>query len=314
MGRHRHHVDTSAYDEVRGLSAEELRRLPDETLYRLEVMREQLLRASSSRRGLSPAPEELSMVLPYPLGVVPPGEDCTSHHHAVWQAATVSRRFNHWFYQHATTPRRVADECRSCPEQRPEGMERKDCPSTNTLINHLVGKSTMQTEVLLKWERMCGGVREIQHPDPRIYCWRNGFYRWPTIPKTVASQQANFSYPTFLADGAIEVMYGYGDPCYCRVLAWVDDLAGYQRTGRPEFDRVVIGTTSAVDGRLISALDAFRRLYWQDDPQALRRKTEADPNRAVADYLRWELDPQERPEPPGFLRRPGWPPEWALGL
>jgi hypothetical protein len=202
----------------------------------------------------------------------------------------------------------------------------------NTLIDHLVGKSVMQDDVRQKWEAACkdfrngrpqglnGDVRQIRDPDKSLYCWRNKIYRWPDLPMTVAGQQANFSYPAFLAIAAVDAMYAYGDPCYCRVVVWVDNLCNYQRTGRPEFDQVVIGTT-LLSGKPVVALDAFTRTYWQDDPEAFTALIAADPAAVVAAYLAAQLAGLYNDDsPPGFLRVPpgravpARPPEWALRL
>lgn len=187
--------------------------------------------------------------------------------------------------------------------------------AATALIDHLVGKSVMQDEVRREWEAACPKLRKILQPDKLLYCWRNRIYRWPDLPMTVAGQQANFSYPAFLAIRAIEAMYAYGDSCYCRVTAWVEELWSYHRTGRPEFDEVIVGNASTGDGRPIEMMDAFHREHWEEDPGRFRAQIEANPSHVVADYLHRQLKQLKhsgfRPDP---LRRPRQPPSWVLRL
>lgn len=285
MGLHRRQVGTPLRDRLaREKTLAEIDLLPAEILDAILAEHERSL--PTSRRSLAPIPQALSLALPFPLGVIPPRPGCTRKHRATWERTRSVQRFNHWFHQHGASPHEIA---------RRHGLH------GTTLVDHLVGKSQITDDALQRWEAACPGVRTIRDPDPLLYCWRNRIYRWPEMPRTVASQQANLVYPAFLALRAADASHAYAEQCFCRVSAWREELWSFNRTGAPEIDVVIVDSPQRGEPP-ISMLDAFFRPYWQDAPDVLLARIEADPHAVVADYFDWC-----RGGPPAPLGGPyGW--------
>jgi hypothetical protein len=173
----------------------------------------------------------------------------------------------------------------------------------------------MQDDVAKDWIKACNHLELHDRPDPLLYYWRNRVYRWPEMPLTVAAQHANFTYPADLADEAQEAMYAYDEPCYCRVLTWNKSIRTLGRTGEPGWYELAVGATRARGEETIDMLNGFHPEYRQRSSRAeLMARLSKDPAEVVADYIRWSVGRHDPEPPPGYLRSPDWPPEWARSL
>lgn len=311
MGRHQRPVETPVYDTYfHRRTREEWAQLPERVWEAWEEEAERSRAHEAAWHGPMPPPEALSPQLPSPLGVLEPrprdeanprDQWCTARHHATWRAAGLTRRVLQWLVENDTSPHELG---------------RRHRLRATTLTDHLVGKSIMQDDVARDWKAACQGLHLHNRPDPLLYYWRNGVYRWPDLPSTVAGQQANLTYPMNLEMRLVEGMYVYDESCYCRVATWLHSVRSLQRTGEAEIPGVIIRSDRRpTPGPPLDALDAFHPAYLRTIGRAqLMSRLAVDPGEVVAAYIAWRRSRYPSRRPPGYHRAPNVPPSGARAL